>query len=717
MKSKCIVACATLVLFASCNDVADEYSQMSDVEVSFTTQILTRVQNNQWEGGEEIGVYMHTYGSELSDASVWDNSSNCKYLVSSSNTVSPATEMDKLYYPKSGGVNFIAYYPFSNVENYAVNLDVSNQTIPSEIDFLYSNNLKNLTAVASAQELKFQHQLSKISFNITAGYGVEQEDLSGLTVTVRNAITSASFSLSNGGIVLSDDVIDVKAVVAEKDNSIQAEAIMIPQESNDVFVIISLAEGRNFMYRLAGNQAWISGYKYSYEVSLTDQTVNAALTATISDWTDGGNGVVESVASSAWDGATTNVSWYSAELTAMTLYQPADLAGLAKLVNEGNSFEGKTIHLAGNLDMNNKAWTPIGNSLTTPFKGTFIGNNHHVKNVNPTLTGTNNMVGLFGLSYGNIEKLSVSGDYNIVYDNVQYLYIGGICAINEGNVANCRSYADVVARMAKATNDETNMYVGGVVGQNNGSLELSQNYGSISGVNVNTTVKAYLHVGGVAGSNTGTITGCENTRNLTGSNGNVRMGGIVAISSKLPDATRDVLVENCSNIGNVIIETSHNEAMAGGIVGKNASGSVVQEVINKGTVEATMATGSKIYGGGVVGMNDAATISSGENRGNITVVGAVDTNTDDEEGTGAVAGGVVGYNINGAQVHQGVNSGMSAASVASYCFSGGICGYNSTQNPTAYVYACCINNGMPTQEVGNATVDDDLVTDTEHSHE
>lgn len=79
----------------------------------------------------------------------------------------------------------------------------------------------------------------------------------------------------------------------------------------------------------------------------------------------------------AWNGTTVDTSWYDDNTTEFTISDSADLAGLAKLVNAGNNFSGKTIELGDDIDLGGKEWTPIGNS-TNSFKGVFEGNKHMI---------------------------------------------------------------------------------------------------------------------------------------------------------------------------------------------------------------------------------------------------------------------------------------------------------------------------------------------------
>ncbi len=711
-KKLALIALTVLVTLVSCHKESDERIVWSNNEVRFSTQILSRAVNGQWESEDEVGVYMFASNTDLSDESVFDRSSNNKYLVSTNGALSPATEMDKLYYPKSETVDFIAYYPFDNVENYSLDIDVSNQTRPEDIDFLYSDNLTNVVASNETQSLQFNHLMSKLIFNVNAGTGVDAGALEGLTVKVCNAVTNGTVSLVDGTVTPGEEKNDittrsVSSSTTTTESSVQTEAIVVPQECNDILIAVSLVSGQKHLYQLTSGDKWISGTEYSYEINLEAPATNASLSATINNWTTVDAGEVEQFNVLPWDGTTIDKKWYSPDLSTLTICQPSELAGLAELVNNGISFEGKTIYLSNDLDMNQKAWKPIGFASDTPFKGTFLGNNHLIKNVNPSFVDNSNVAGLFGVSYGTIQQLVVSGSYNLDYDKgtSSYVYVGGICAINEGVVSQCRSYAEIDANLTKTTTEMIQVYAGGVVAQNNKELSNCQNYGTISVDNINTTSNSYIHVGGIAGSNTGTLTHCENTRNVTGRNGNVRIGGIVAISSGT-----DVYVDDCSNMGDIFILSSHHEAIAGGVVGKNASGATVTAVYNKGNIEASLESGLKICGGGIIGMNDAGYLLSGENRGDVTISGA----NNGEEQCIAAAGGGAGYHTNGAEVHQIINSGTIVATQADVCYSGGITGYNDiSENKVAYTYACGSNSGYPLQWVGNATDQDDLVTEDE----
>ena len=83
----------------------------------------------------------------------------------------------------------------------------------------------------------------------------------------------------------------------------------------------------------------------------------------------------------------------------------AQLAQLAVDVNNGNTYEGKTITLMSDLDLNHLAWTPIGMSGSDAasdlveayvFCGTFDGNGKTISNLKVEQTGERGFAGLFG---------------------------------------------------------------------------------------------------------------------------------------------------------------------------------------------------------------------------------------------------------------------------------------------------------------------------------
>lgn len=89
-----------------------------------------------------------------------------------------------------------------------------------------------------------------------------------------------------------------------------------------------------------------------------------------------------------WDG-TADTSWYNDTDTMFTLNTAEQLAGFAKLVDDGNTFEGKTIKLTTDVnlyaldaDVKRINFNPIGHSSNgKSFNGVFDGQGHTISNL------------------------------------------------------------------------------------------------------------------------------------------------------------------------------------------------------------------------------------------------------------------------------------------------------------------------------------------------
>ena len=217
--------------------------------------------------------------------------------------------------------------------------------------------------------------------------------------------------------------------------------------------------------------------------------------------------------SDAWDG-TTSTAWYSDSATTFTLATAEDLAGLAELVNGGNSFSGKTVKLDSNVDLQNIEWTPIGSSANA-FEGTFDGQGNTISNLfinneggsEQALFGCAASAKITGVTVKNvninaysesaaisaynigttISDCHVSGTINIV---TEWAYVGGIAAHGYMSIEDC----SVVATGTGVIKSETRNAAGGICGW------LWEDGHHITNCEVaNLEITAWANVGGVTG--------------------------------------------------------------------------------------------------------------------------------------------------------------------------------------------------------------------------
>ena len=286
-------------------------------------------------------------------------------------------------------------------------------------------------------------------------------------------------------------------------------------------------------------------------------------------------------------------------------------------------------------------WTPIGNSQTNYYKGTFDGNNKTLTNL--TINSTSDCVGLIGyLRDATVKNLklknaTVKGKSN-VGGIVGYMFSSSEvlnCIVDKGNITATGNYVggivgyknagtNVISCSTDFTTGRVNVsgqnYVGGIAGYNNGGgLNDCTNSASLIG--------NYI-VGGIVGENQGEVTNCTNLHTITVTNSKY-VGGIVGHNER-------GTVSGCTNQGSVNATSNESYSYVGGIVGYNYH--VVEGCFNKGSVQCVCGHSTN-YVGGIIGKfdqysRDTYCAASG-NIGSVSVSGTNRNNAD--------VGGLVGY--------------------------------------------------------------------------
>ena len=282
-----------------------------------------------------------------------------------------------------------------------------------------------------------------------------------------------------------------------------------------------------------------------------------------------------------------DIRWYeNAGAEKNCVLKSADeLMGFCLLANgsidgEPKNFNGWTLSLGNDIDLENSEWKPIPS-----FAGEFNGMSHEIKGLNVNYTGddlNSKTAGMFEklVSPGKILNLAVSGSVQAVGT---LNYVGGIVGKTESGseIRFCRSN---IAVKVDAANSTTNgMAYGGVAGKVEGVISNCLNEGTITVDNI----KSKCYIGGVAGQVSSAANLCWNTGSVTASstaNKNIYTGGIVGYGA----------ATNCYNNGSVTGATGKNKYVTGGISGNGnvtnsynlgaVSGQGAAGITGKGTV-------------------------------------------------------------------------------------------------------------------------------------
>ena len=306
----------------------------------------------------------------------------------------------------------------------------------------------------------------------------------------------------------------------------------------------------------------------------------------------------------------------------------AALGGVAG-VNEGTLDNVDSLGVTTGIYQVGEHNPDVGTQYSDNVGGIAGTNSGTVTNVynESIVSGRDNVGGILGVNNGasvsNVANASsVTGEAGT--DDASD-YVGGLVGNNEGSITNGRNNGEINGNnyvgglvgnngadstLTNLVNDESaaitgDNYVGGIAGANAGKITASSvdEDGQVIEGNDNLinrgTIIGVQYVGGVAGENTGTITNTNNDVDLHVKEGatDARYFGGVAGINGSEDGKDDGIIKDATNSATIIAE---NADYVGGIVGLNTSAGKLEGMgnSNEGRVEGAS------HVGGVAGRND-----------------------------------------------------------------------------------------------------------------
>ncbi len=332
---------------------------------------------------------------------------------------------------------------------------------------------------------------------------------------------------------------------------------------------------------------------------------------------------------SIWHGAV-DTSWYrNTSAREYRIRTAEELAGLANIVNGGESFEGKTIYLEKDIVLNEgdattwsktapgNAWTPIG-ANGKAFRGIFDGKGHTVSGMYISYTkesGSNDdQQGFFGVvsqtngsvAAPSVRNVSVVNSYihNTCAEKVGML-VGQIYVAKSVNATEVR--IENIHVQGTISNNYKNARIGGVCSMMNlqtpaSSKALFRNV--VSDVDISSTSTRML--AGIVSCNTAAtkyaastdvFENCVNLGDLISDWNGCTVGGLYGNTS----SHANVVIKNCVNAGKL---KGQKVGAAIGSVSMNVKSKLtVDHFINTGKVDyvsANYKSAGAIYGGGKI---------------------------------------------------------------------------------------------------------------------
>lgn len=282
-----LFAMAGAMTLASCSNEEVNGNDTKNAQLQVVANIAlpqTRAFDDQWNAGDQIGIYTLKAGTTDIDAA--DNLAYRNTLTEGSaanaNFV-PAGKAAKL--PDDGSkVDVVAYYPYSaSAAAGVVELDVQKQDNQAAVDLLGAK-AEGVSADAPQAVLNFKHKLTKIFIRTTAEDG---SSLSDLKAYIKGMYTKVSYSAfaDELSMVSGDTKKDVEMRSAD---GYYVEAIVLPNIAGNDATTRNIEfehNGKVYKAAISADVKFESGKKYVYNATFTATGVKIE-GAGITNWED-----------------------------------------------------------------------------------------------------------------------------------------------------------------------------------------------------------------------------------------------------------------------------------------------------------------------------------------------------------------------------------------------------------------------------------------------
>lgn len=204
MKKMLLLTAGALLSLAACDsNEMDNNQSLNDGSALFSATIdgqqLTRAHNDQWDGGDMIGI-TGTCGTR--------DYTNVGYANTDENKNDFAfKEGDKIYYEDNGTVTFTAYYPWKMELSAVTTFDFTTdaQYNQKNFDYLWAqgDGSKNKPDV----NFSFTHCMSKMAITVKAGHDITYEEVKTALCSLENHLYQATFDRTNGNVTAKGDAL------------------------------------------------------------------------------------------------------------------------------------------------------------------------------------------------------------------------------------------------------------------------------------------------------------------------------------------------------------------------------------------------------------------------------------------------------------------------------------------------------------------------------
>lgn len=280
----------TLALYVftlvSCQMAQIESETLEKMEVSLALGVTTKVSDNAFESGDQVGIYMvNQPGVLVSSGNHYDN-------IQHTFDGSGWTPSEKMFWlDKTTEAVFYGYYPYSAVTNvnahsFTVAADQSQLSSLKSSDFVWG---KSQSQAPSKNPVNIQtnHIMSSIKIFVEPGDGFRAETFASLDIKVnlRNVKNGAEVNLEDGSVTAVGSDVEMTPY---KDNGYY-RAIIVPQTvADESELVVVTVDGTEYALKKGFTFASGTRHKFTVKVNKTGSGVNIGVGGWEEDEEDNG---------------------------------------------------------------------------------------------------------------------------------------------------------------------------------------------------------------------------------------------------------------------------------------------------------------------------------------------------------------------------------------------------------------------------------------------
>ena len=488
-----------------------------------------------------------------------------------------ATDPDNSFYWTPGqqqqdGV--IAWYPYSDeLPSLSSPLNISRQDTDAAFaaaDFLFAGPTTLTRNPSSA--LTFSHRTALLRLNIKAD-GKTVVPSQGFDVTgvdVKGTPVDATIDPTNGTLTGTGNtaVIYTHRCAATPDGyTATYEAQIIPHTipSGGTSLTIHTTNPDKTYNGIILSGSYEAGHIHTYNITLGNDRVSITPTDEDLSWNDGD--IRPGLPPTGYD---------------LTVSTAKELKAFADAVNNGStigtsSIEARIARVLQTADIDLTGiddWTPIGNNVSPSdnyFQGSYNGNGYTISNLK--IKSGESYKGLFGRVNGESSSTPavLTGihlrNVDIDVSHNSSIFCGAIAGSigSDAVITFCSAQGGIKTDMNQQSYYNDYNYSGGITGENSGTISYCRADVKVTASADFNIADAECNAGGIAGSNDGTILACESSGSEVSatSDAKTQAGGIAN-----PSSGSSYIASCASEVGKIIVNTSGDEAYAGGVVGE-----------------------------------------------------------------------------------------------------------------------------------------------------